>query len=178
MPRVSIVAATLCVVATAAATVSASAEVRLQGVHWQVGRVEAGRVASWQDARALPRGLNADERLRARLVLENDGAGAEEGLLLRYSLVARVKPDAAAAGVWAVPFDVDEKRVPKVGAGKVLEVPLDASPAIELYLRRAARSGWSADRFKISVMLEPHRGCKDLQLVEDQLELGTETKKP
>ena len=161
------------------ATVPASAEVQLQGVHWQLGRVEAGRVASWQDVRALPGALKPGERLRARLVLKNDGAGPEEGLLLRYALVARVAPEGAAAeGTWAVPFDVDEKRVPKVAPGKVLEVPLDAAPAVELYLRRAARSGWTPDRFKIQVMLEPHRGSKDLQLVEDQLELGTGAKKP
>jgi len=170
-----LLALTLCV----GATVPASAEVRLQGVHWQIGRVEAGRVASWQDVRALPGTLKPGEKLRARLVLQNDGAGPEEGLLLRYALVARVVPEGGAPeGTWAVPFTVDEKRVPKIAAGKMLEVPLDAAPAIELYLRRAARSGWSPDRFKISVMLEPHRGAKDLQLVEDELELGTGAKKP
>lgn len=163
----------------AAGAAAASAGVQLQGVHWQIGRVEAGRVASWQDVRALPRVLNTGDRLRARLILKNEGTAAEEGLLLRYALVARVVPEGGAPeGTWAVPFTVDEKRVPKVGPGKMLEVPLDAAPAVELYLRRVARSGWSPDRLKIQVMLEPHRGCKDLQLVEDQIELGTGAKKP
>ena len=77
-----------------------------------------------------------------------------------------------------MPFDVDEKRVPKVAAGKVLDVSLDASSAVELYLRRVARAGWSPDRLKIQVMLEPHRGCKTLQVVEDTLEVGAGDKKP
>jgi hypothetical protein len=177
MPRLAslVLAATF----VAAGAGVSSAEVVLQSVHWQIGRVEGGRVASWQDVRALTRELKSGDRLRARLILKNDGAGAEEGLLLRYSLVARVVPeDGAPEGSWAVPFSVDEKRVPKVGAGKVIDVPLDAGSAVDLYLRRLARAGWSPDRLKIQVMLEPHRGCKVLQTVEDVLEIGSGAKKP
>jgi hypothetical protein len=175
MRRIFIVAAALC----AAATAPPSAEVVLQSVHWQIGRVEAGRVASWQDVRSLPAALKPGDRLRARLSLKNGGEGAEEGLLLRYSLVARVQPEGGAPeGTWAVPFDVDEKRVAKIGAGKVQDVPLDASSAVELYLRRVARAGWSPDRLKIQVMLEPHRGAKTLQVVEDTLEVGSGAKNP
>ena len=171
----ALLALTLCV----GATVPASADVVLQSVHWQIGRVEAGRVASWQDVRTLPGALKPGDRLRARLSLKNGGDGSEEGLLLRYSIVARVQPEGGAPeGSWAVPFDVDEKRVAKIGAGKVLDVPLDASSAVELYLRRVARAGWSPDRLKIQVMLEPHRGSKSLQVVEDTLEVGTGGKKP
>lgn len=168
-------AATLCV---AAGADPASAEVVLQSVHWQIGRVEAGRVASWQDVRALT-ALKPGDRLRARLSLKNDGTDAEEGLLLRYSIVARLEPEGGAPeGTWAVPFDVDEKRVAKIAPGKSIDVPLDGAPAVELYLRRVARAGWSPDRLKISVMLEPHRGTKVLRLVEDTLEIGTGDKKP
>jgi hypothetical protein len=174
MPRLLILAATLCVAARAA-----SAEVFLQSVHWQIGRVEAGRIASWQDVRTLPGALKPGDRLRARLVLKNGGAEPEEGLLLRYALVARVRPEGGAPeGSWAVPFGVDEKRVPKVGAGKVIDVALDAGPAVDLYLRRVARAGWSPDRLKIQIMLEPHRGSRSLQTVEDVLEIGAEAKKP
>lgn len=174
MPRSLLLALALC----AGATAPASAEVVLQSVHWQIGRVEAGRVASWQDVRTLPGALKPGDRLRARLSVKNAGDDAEEGLLLRYSLVARVQPEGGAAeGTWAVPFDVDEKRVAKIGPGKVQDVPLDAS-SVELYLRRVARAGWSPDRLKIQVMLEPHRGCKTLQVVEDTLEVGTGEKKP
>ena len=173
MLRLFLLAAAICVAARAA-----SAEVLLQSVHWQVGRVEAGRVASWQDVRTLSGALKPGDRLRARLVLKNDGAESEEGLLLRYALVARVRSEGGAPeGSWAVPFGVDEKRVAKVEAGKVIDVALDAGPSVDLYLRRVARAGWSPDRLKIQVMLEPHRGSKVLQSAEDVLEIGAGVKK-
>jgi hypothetical protein len=132
-------------------------------------------VAFWKDVKTLSNVPAAPERMRARLILKNDGPLNEEGLLIRYSLTARVLPgDAGAAeGSWAVPFNVDEKRVPKIGAEKTIEVPLDASAAVDLYLKRLARAGWRPDRLKIQVMLEPHHGSKALQLVEDVVEFVT-----
>ena len=162
----------------AATAGAASAETSLEGVYWQVGRVEGGRVSAWQNASVLRDGPpKLDNRLRARLVLKNAGAD-EEGLLLRYSMTARVAPaeGAAAEGSWAVPFAVDERRVPKIGADKTLEVPLDASPALDLYLRRIARAGWWPDRIKIQVMLEPRPGSKTISLVESVLEVRREAK--
>lgn len=164
----------------AASAGAASAQLSLESVHWQAGRVEPGRAASWADAASLPGAPKAGQRLRARLVLKNDGPQLEEGLLLRYSLTARVLPveGGAAEGAWGAPFDVDEKRVPEVGAGKTVEVPLDAWPALDLFLRRLAREGWRADEIKIQVMLEPRRGEKALQLVEAVLDLGAGEAKP
>ena len=158
----------------AAGASPASSELALESVHWQAGRVEGGRVTSWRDVKALA------DRMRARLVLKNDGPRNEEGLLLRYSLTARVLPadGGGADGAWAVPFLVDEKRVPKVGAEKTVEVSIDAGAAIDLYLRRMARAGWRPDRIKIQVMLEPHHGSKTLQIVEDVLEAGGATPNP
>ena len=177
MPRVG--ALLLAAALAAAGARAAWAELSLEGVHWQKGRVEAGRVTSWQDVKALADLPKPVDRMRARLVLKNDGPQSEEGLLLRYSLTARVLPDGGAAeGSWTVPFTVDAKRVPKVGARKTLEVSLDAGAAIELYLRRLSRAGWRPDIIKIQVMLEPHHGSKTLQLVDDVLEIGRASKKP
>ncbi len=158
----------------AAGAASASAEIALEGVHWQVGRVEAGRVAAWQDVKVLadaPPKLVS--RVRARLVLRNRGAAAEETLLIRYSMTARVAPakDAAAEGAWAIPFAVEERRVAKIGAGKMIEVPLDTGAALDLYARRLARAGFWPDRVKLQVMLEPRAGESALQIVEDVLEV-------
>jgi len=165
--------------ALAAATAgAASAEITLEGVYWQVGRVTAGRVASWQDVSVLQDGPpKLDNRLRARLVLKNDGP-LEEGLLLRYSMTARVVPaqDAPPEGSWAVPFHVEERHVPKIGADKTLEIPLDASPALNDYLNRIGRAGWWPDRIKIQVMLEPRSGSKTISVVEAVLEVKSEAK--
>ena len=176
MKRLLILAAAA---ALAAAAGSASAEVALEGVHWQVGRVEGARVVAWQDLKVLLDGPpKLDNRLRARLVLNNRGSKEEDGLLLRYSLTARVAPaeGAPAEGSWAVAFTVDEKRVPKIGADKMVEVPLDAGPALDLYVRRLARAGWWPDRIKIQVMLEPHAGIEAIHVVEDVLEVRREAK--
>ena len=152
----------------------ASAELVLQGIHWQVGRVEKGRVASWHDVRIIedgPPGL--DTRLRARLVLKNGGADPVEGILVRYSMTSRLSriDGRAVDGVWAIPFLVDERRVPKVGPYKTMEVPLETGPALELYMRRLLRSGWWPDRVRLQVMLEPHQGGSSIQTVEDVLEV-------
>jgi hypothetical protein len=163
----------------AAGTASASAEIVLEGVHWQVGRVSGGRVVAWQDLKVLADGPpKLDNRLRARLVLKNRGIKTEETLLLRYSMTARVAPSAGAAteGSWAIPFVVEEKRVPKVGPEKTIEVPLETGAALELYLRRLARAGWWPDRVKLQVMLEPHPGSTSIQTVEDTLEVTSEGK--
>ena len=178
MPRVKnlLLAAAL----AAAGAGPARAELELESVHWQAGHVESGRVTSWRDVKTLAEAPKPADRMRARLVLKNDGPQNEEGLLLRYSLTARVLPGVggAAAGSWAVPFIVDEKRVPKVGAEKTIDVPLDSGAALDLYLRRVARAGWRTDGLKIQVMLEPHLGSRTLQIVEDVLEVGRATPKP
>jgi hypothetical protein len=164
----------------AAGAAPARAELELESVHWQWGHLEGGRAIAWRDVKTLAQAPKPTDRMRARLVLKNDGPQNEEGLLLRYSLTARVLPGegGGAAGAWAVPLVVDEKRVPKIGAQKTIDVPLDLGAAIDLYLRRVARAGWRPDRFKIQVMLEPHQGSKTLQLVEDVLEVGPASAKP
>jgi hypothetical protein len=178
MRRLKVIVLAATVVAAGAA--AASAELALESVHWQQGRVEGGRVAFWKDVKTLGAAPSPAERMRARLILKNDGPQSAEGLLLRYSLTARLLPQEGgpAGGSWAVPFTVDERRVPKVGAEKTIEVPLDAASAVDLYLRRLTRAGWRPDRLKIQVMLEPHRGSKALQIVEDVVEFGAGTKKP
>ena len=152
----------------------ASAELVLESVRWQVGRVVRGRVATWADVKVLEDGPpKLDSRLRAKLVLKNRGPQTSEGILLRYSLISRLTQTggAAAEGAWAIPFLVEERRVPKVGPNKLLEVPLETSPGLELYLRRLSRAGWWPDRLRLQVMLEPHPGEQTIQTLEDVLEV-------
>ena len=146
----------------------------LESVRWQVGRVVRGRVATWADVKVLEDGPpKLDSRLRAKLVLKNRGPQTSEGILLRYSLISRLTQTggAAAEGAWAIPFLVEERRVPKVGPNKLLEVPLETSPGLELYLRRLSRAGWWPDRLRLQVMLEPHPGEQTIQTLEDVLEV-------
>ena len=70
---------------------SASAELSLASVHWQAGFVEGRRVTSWRDVKALPDAPRPADRMRARLVLKNDGPQDEEGLLHVGSPVPAVR---------------------------------------------------------------------------------------
>ena len=151
----------------------ASAELLLTNVHWQRARVERARVAAWEDVSQLVDGPpKLDSRLRARLTLKNRGPKAIEGILLRYSMTARLSASAGAEeGVWGIPFMVEDKRVPKVEPNQVIDVNLSTSPSLELYLNKLSRAGWWPDRIKLQVMIEPHAGTVALQSLENILEV-------
>jgi hypothetical protein len=157
------------------AALNAGAELSIESLSWQRARVERGRAVAWEDAPALSDAPpKLDTRLRARLTLKNRGPKPAEGILIRYSMTGRLKPVAgeAADGSWGVPFSVDERRVPKVGANKIQDVFLTTSPALELYLNKLGRSGWWADRVKIQAMIEPHQGAAAVQSLETVLEVS------
>lgn len=158
----------------ALAAADAGAELSIEGLTWQRARLERGRVVAWEDAASLSDAPpKLDARLRARLTLKNRGPKPAEGVLLRYSMTGRLLPAAGAAeGSWGVPFAVDEKRVPKVGANKILDVYLTTSPALELYLNRLSRAGWWPDRVKLQAMLEPNHGAAAVRTVEAVLEVA------
>ena len=154
---------------------SARAELLLEAVSWQRARVTGTRVTAWEDVGQLIDGPpKLDARLRARVTLKNRGPVAAEGILLRYSMTGRVSPvaDEKSEASWAIPFMVDEKRVPKVGPNKTLDVFLVTSPALELYLAKIARAGWWADRVKLQVMIEPHAGAVTVHSLESVLEVS------
>jgi hypothetical protein len=159
----------------AAGAVRASAELALDGVHWQAARVERGRVAAWQDVKVVanppPKLVN---KLRVHLLLKNRGAKAVEGVLVRFTMTARLAPGEGAPveGTWAIPFAIGEKRVPFVGPNKTVEVTLDPGDDLVIYLRRAVRAGWWPDRLKMQVMLDLHPGSTSIQTGEDAVELG------
>ena len=159
----------------AAGTGRAAAEVALDGLHWQAARVERGRVASWQEVKVVadppPKLTN---RLRAHVFLKNRGAKAVEGVLVRFSMTARLAPSEGAPveGSWAIPFAIGEKRVPFVGPNKTVEVTLDPGDDLTIYLRRVLRAGWWPDRLKMQVMLDLHPGAAAIQTGEDVVELG------
>lgn len=153
----------------------ARAELLLEGVSWQRGRVEKARVASWADAgRLIDAPPRLETRVRARLTLKNRGPVAAEGILLRYSMTARVAPIAGEQldGVWGIPFMVGEKRVPKVGPNMTQDVFLTTSPALELYLAKLGRAGWWPDRVKLQVMIEPYHRVSAVQSLESVIEVA------
>jgi hypothetical protein len=153
----------------------AAAELALDSVHWQAARVERGRVVAWQEVKVVadppPKLAN---RLRVHLFLKNRGTAAVEGVLVRFSMTARLAPveGASVEGSWAIPFANGEKRVPYVGPNKTVEVTLDPGDDLAIYLRRVVRAGWWPDRLKMQVMLDLHPGSTSIQTGEDVVELG------
>ncbi|MDX6768244.1 MAG: hypothetical protein SF051_01820 [Elusimicrobiota bacterium] len=137
----------------------AAAELVLESVAWQAGRVERPpRPVKFADATAVSLPKKGAPRLRAKAVLKNRGPKSVEGILVRYTVAPRLVPDRAVAAeaAWALPVLIDERRVPKIGPNQVLEVPLTLTPALENYLKRIARQGFRANRLKVSAMIETH----------------------
>lgn len=97
---------------------------------------------------------------RAYVTLRNPNAGADNAVLLRYSIDARLrKIGTSADGVWTVPFLTDEKRVPVVRGGASLDVPLPLNRvALDAYLKKMYRAGFWPDAFRVRVMVEPRPG--------------------
>lgn len=149
-----------------------SAELVLDAAGWQSGKPQRPpRPVLYADAASVALPAKGAPRLRAKARLKNRGPNPVEGVLLRYAVTARLLSSAAAGeGSWAVPFLIEERRVPKIGANQVLEVPLVVSPQMEQYLRRLARQGLRADRLRVQVMIEPHAG-QEVRVLETELEL-------
>lgn len=159
------------VLAAGAGTVRA--EISLESAAWQEGRVEKpARPPKYADAERIP-AFAKPPRLRGKAVLKNRGPKAAEGVLLRYTVAARLVPDrnAPAEAEWALPFLVDERRVPKVGPNQIQEVSLSLSPLLDNYLKRLARQKFRANALKLSVMIEPGNG-QGVKIAESILTVG------
>lgn len=151
----------------------ASAEVLIESVRWQQALTAKGRSPVYHDILELtsvPPLITG--RIRALVVLKNRGPEEGEGILLRYSISARLAGlSGKEEGVWAVPFMIEEKRVPKIGANQRLEVALDPSRSMDIpfnhYLARIFKSGFWLDRMRLQVMLSPRRGVVETIKTEE-----------
>ena len=155
---------------------TAAAEVSLQKLTWELGRrapVTKPAAAKFERIETLKlESGRIGGKLHARLTLVNRGPKALEGILLRYSLTARLVPLAEKKeGVWVVAFLLDERHVPKIGANQVQDVLLDPSVLLDLYLKKAQRGGYVPDRIRLDLMIEPHPG-DNLPIQSLQSELG------
>jgi hypothetical protein len=165
----------------ALAGTAARAEVELESVRWQLAQREPGQGLQGltppkpEDVAVLaidPGGLLSG-RLRGTLKLLNRGP-AVEAILLRYSVSAKIAPlDKHEPAVWALPFVLGDRRVPKVDANQYLEIPLDPTADVEIYLKNVFREGYWPEALKIEVMVQPRRDAKaPLKILESELPLG------
>lgn len=138
----------------------AAAEVELQGVRWELVRRENPRkppvVTPIETLELTGRPIKG--RLIARLQYLNRGP-ASEGLLIRYSLRAKLAPaDKPEAAAWSVPFMIEEKRVPRVVANQKAETALDPTAMLNIHLKRLERSGYYPQELKLEATVSPRRG--------------------
>lgn len=148
-----------------AALSPAYAEIRLQKIQWQIAKRPG--LAKNKTAQEPPGNIDTlkitgprlDGKLRARLTLSNRGPKAAEGILLKYFLAGRLIPLAGQEpAVWAVPFLLDERRVPKVGPNQVQEITLEFSAFFDAYLKKIYSLGFVPEQLKLQIMVEPRRG--------------------
>lgn len=141
----------------------AQAAVTLQELRWQVATGAAGRKPVWHEAAGgwlQPPGAKLQRPPRLVATLLNSDVKADEAVLLRYAVSARLAPAMGGSqGVWTLPFVLEERRVPKVPAKGSLQVPIALNRALfDAYLKRMNRSGFWPDALRMQVMVEPRPG--------------------
>lgn len=139
----------------------ARAEVLLKGISWRLprqGRASAvpAPLKAWSQP---PNAKLSDHPLVAVVTLANRGPKSAVGVALRYAVSLRLKSraDGSGEGVWAVPSDVETRRVPRLKANEIREVLIDRMK-LSIYLRQVHRAGYWADAVKLQVMVEPRGG--------------------
>ncbi|MBI5211494.1 MAG: hypothetical protein HY927_16090 [Elusimicrobia bacterium] len=137
----------------------ALAAVKLEGMRWQMAAGPSGRQFKDVAEVSLPDGA-FKVRLLARLRVTNDDVKLAEGILLRYALCAKLVPAREGAeSVWAVPFIVEEKRIPRIGARQSIETRVEPTrEMVKRYVTRMARAGYRLQELMIQVMVEPRPG--------------------
>ena len=154
---------------------AARAELSLQAVGWQAAQARPGRPAAWEDTARVQDGPpRLETRLRASARLVNRGPEPVEGILLRYSLSARLtRADGGASDPeWSIPLAMDTKRVPALGPNQRADVPLALPAGFRDQLARLARAGWWPDQVRVRVMIEPRAGDPSIRTAEGVLELA------
>jgi hypothetical protein len=142
------------------------AEVSIESSRWQL---PVGRPTKpvWHDVSAwlLPPNGSVAAAPRLELRLRNAAGKADEAMLLRYIVTARLVPIVGGGeGVWAIPFILEDRRVPTIRAGETRPVPAGLNRAVlGAYLKRMARAGYWPDALRLQVMLEPRPGESTLQ---------------
>jgi hypothetical protein len=154
------------------------AEIELESVRWQLAQREPGqglKPPKPEDIAvlAIAPGSPLAGRLLGTIKLLNRGP-AVEAILLRYALTAKIAPqDKQQPALWTLPFVLGDRRVPKVDANAYLDIPLDPSADVDIYLKNVFREGYWPEAIKIEVMVQPRHDAKaPLKILESELPLG------
>ncbi len=140
----------------------ASAGPDIAEIKWQVPLQESpGKKTSYITISEWKQGyLNQSPgHMRILVSVANRSGKPIEGSVIRCAVSMHLAPvdQPGTQGVWAVPFWVEQRRVPKIKPAQALDV---AIPHIDLQgnLKRLRGTGFWPDAFKVQIMAEPRLG--------------------
>lgn len=169
-------------VLTALAVGSAAAEVRLSSVKWHLLPAQKSALRKAEPVERLVRAPAqlVGEPLGAVVTITNSGARPAVGVLLRYTIAARLSPigQGDQGGIWEVPFWLEDVRIPQVGAGKEVSFTI-RNLHLEAHLKKLRSEGFWPTALRVQVMAEPKTG-EDLsqKILEAELPVVWETRTP
>ncbi|HOW90244.1 MAG TPA: hypothetical protein PL037_08165 [Elusimicrobiales bacterium] len=150
----------------------AEAQLRLDGINWEVSAVEGKRSMPYkpiQELRLEPYRKYTD-KLRAIVSVKNEYSRPAEGLVLRYALSLHVVRTTvpADAGFWAVPFRTEELRISQIKAGGAYGARL-IHFVLNEQLRKLNNTGFWVDALKLQVMLDPRSGEEPSRIIKEDV---------
>jgi hypothetical protein len=156
------IAAALSVVGLGLCALPGAAEVRIEDLGWQLAVDVRNPKSAFHDVGQWLFPPNPTVKVRPRIAvkLKNASPRTETAVLLRYAFSARLKRvSGEGQGTWVVPFLVEERHVPRVGAGEDETVFINLNRvALSGYLKRMFHAGYWPDALRANVMVEPRPG--------------------
>lgn len=156
----ALLAALLAAPAAAGVTVSSAA------IEVSIAAAKGRPVFHAVESLYLPPDAKPAARLRAVLSVDNDGARAESGAVVRFALSARIRrvgeaggAASAGEGQWTVPFLLEERHLPQVkrGRGVPVTLPLNRA-AIVQHLKTLRAAGYWPDALRLEAVFAPRAG--------------------
>lgn len=170
MTRYAGFAALFLLLATAPFPGRLSAQVRINGIDWQVSRAAGGEKKLFEPIMEVK--LEPYQRypgkLRAMVSVQNPSARPAGGLVLRCALSLHlVRPGVPGdAGFWSVPFRVEEVRISQIRPGGVYSAGLIHFTLNE-QLQKLKNTGFWVDAMKLQAMLEPRQGDEPAWIMKE-----------
>jgi hypothetical protein len=150
----ALLAALLCVPASAGVTVSSAA------IEASISASKGRPVFHALESLYLPPDAKPAARLRAVLKVDNDGPRAEAGAVIRFALSARIRRvGETGEGQWTVPFLLEERHIPQVRRGRGVEVvlPLNRVAVVD-HLKNLRAAGYWPDALRLEALFTPRLG--------------------
>lgn len=142
------------------------AGVEISGAKWQISSVGKGGKARFAETTSIPASKKSKKYAPVRLVLSlsNTCNVPVEGLIVHAAFSLKLSTSASSEAVDAVPFVVDEIRIPKIKAGQVSETVVTVRD-LDNAVKRALNGGLLVRSLRVEAMIAPLRDAAELPKV-------------